>query len=53
MTKNTNNIECKLHAQPSGENIMILEQEIWENIGLIQKVSFFSLAKCFPYIVVL
>ena len=27
--KNTHNRECKLHAQPSGENIMILELENW------------------------
>ena len=29
MTKTTHNRECKLHAQPSGENIMILELENW------------------------
>ena len=38
MTKTTHNRECKLHAQPSGENIMILELD-----NLEKKVVYFGI----------
>ena len=43
MTKNTHNNECNLHAQPSGENIMILHRENWAKLCLLLNKHSFCL----------